>query len=153
MDAVLRAMVIYFFLLLVFRVAGRRILSEVTTFDFVLLLIVAEATQQGLLGDDFSITNAFLVIITLIGIDIALAGLKQRWKWFEKWIEGVPTLIVENGHPLKDRMDRARIDEQDIMTAARKLHGLERMGQIRYAVLERGGAITIIPMHDSGSVA
>lgn len=77
MDAVLRAMVIYFFLLLVFRVAGRRILSEVTTFDFVLLLIVAEATQQGLLGDDFSITNAFLIILTLIGSTLPSPGLNS----------------------------------------------------------------------------
>lgn len=148
MDAVLRATVIYFFLLVVFRIAGRRALSQVTTFDFVLLLIVAEATQQGLLGDDFSVMNAFLVIVTLIGIDIALAGLKQRWKRLETWIEGVPTLLVVNGHPLKDRLDKARIDEQNILMAARKLQGLERMAQIKYAVLERNGAITIIPMND-----
>ncbi|MGH8473021.1 MAG: DUF421 domain-containing protein, partial [Gammaproteobacteria bacterium] len=78
MDAVLRATAVYFFLLLVFRIAGRRMLSEMTTFDFVVVLIVAEATQQGLLGNDFSVTNAFLVIITLIGIELALTALKRR---------------------------------------------------------------------------
>ena len=104
MDAVLRATVVYLFLLLVFRIAGRRMLSETTTFDLVLLLIIAEATQQGLLGNDFSVTNAFLVIITLIGIEIALNALKRRSARIEKWIDGVPSIIIDNGRPLKDRM-------------------------------------------------
>jgi uncharacterized membrane protein YcaP (DUF421 family) len=145
MDAVLRATVVYFFLLLVFRIAGRRMLSEMTTFDFVLVLIVAEATQQGLLGNDFSVTNAFLVIITLFGIEIALTALKQRSARLEKWIDGVPSVIIEDGRPLKDRMEKARIDEQDILAAARTGCGLERMDQIKYAVLERNGSISIIP--------
>jgi uncharacterized membrane protein YcaP (DUF421 family) len=145
MDAVLRATVVYFFLLLVFRIAGRRMLSEMTTFDFVLVLIVAEATQQGLLGNDFSVTNAFLVIITLVGIEIALTALKQRSARLDKWIDGVPSVIIEDGRPLKDRMEKARIDERDILAAARTGYGLERMDQIKYAVLERNGSISIIP--------
>ena len=149
MDAVLRATVVYFFLLLVFRIAGRRMLSETTTFDFVLLLIVAEATQQGLLGNDFSVTNAFLVIITLIGIEIALTALKQRSAGIEEWIDGVPSIIIEDGRPLKDRMEKARIDERDILAAARTGYGLERMDQIKYAVLERNGSISIIPKQSS----
>lgn len=150
MDAVLRATVVYFFLLLVFRIAGRRMLSEMTTFDLVLLLIVAEATQQGLLGNDFSVTNAFLVIITLIGIEIALTALKQRSARIAKWIDGVPSIIIEDGRPLKDRMEKARIDEQDILSAARTGYGLERMDQIKYAVLETNGSISIIPKQRSG---
>jgi len=150
MDAVLRATVVYFFLLLVFRIAGRRMLSEMTTFDFVLLLIVAEATQQGLLGNDSSVTNAFLVIITLIGIEIALTALKQRSARIAKWIDGVPSIIMEDGRPLKDRMEKARIDEQDILSAARTGYGLEGMDQIKYAVLETNGSISIIPKQRSG---
>lgn len=57
MDAVVRAAVIYIFLLVVFRIGGERTMASMTTFDFVLLLIIAEATQQGLIGDDFSITK------------------------------------------------------------------------------------------------
>ncbi len=150
MEAVLRATVVYFFLLLVFRIAGRRMLSEMTTFDFVLVLIVAEATQQGLLGNDFSVTNAFLVIITLIGIEIALTALKRRSAGIAKWIDGVPSIIIEDGRPLKDRMEKARIDERDILVAARTGYGLERMDQIKYAVLERNGSISIIPKQSSG---
>ncbi|HEY7553198.1 MAG TPA: YetF domain-containing protein [Candidatus Binatia bacterium] len=145
MDAVMRAVAIYFFLLIVFRLAGQRTLANLTTFDFVLLLVIAEATQQGLLGEDFSVTNAFLVIVTLIGIDIGLSLLKNRFLALDKLLEGVPLVIVVDGKPLKDRMERARVDESDVLVAARERQGLERLDQIRYAVLERTGEISIIP--------
>jgi uncharacterized membrane protein YcaP (DUF421 family) len=144
-DAVLRAAAIYAFLLLIFRIAGKRSLSQITTFDFVLLLIIGEATQQALLGNDFSITNALLIIVTLVGVDIGMSLWKQRSPALEKLVDGVPLVIVEEGKPLKDRMDKARVDEADILTAARELQGLERMDQIKYAVLERSGGISIVP--------
>ena len=149
MDSVLRGAAIYFFLLVLFRLAGKRTLSDVTTFDFVMLLIIGEATQQALLGEDFSLTNAFLVILTLIGLDIAISLWQQRWPRLSKWIEGVPLVIVEDGRPLHERMKRARVSEGDVLTAARERQGLARMDQIRYAVLERSGGISIIPRQDS----
>ena len=145
MESVVRVVVIYFFLLLVFRIAGRRTLSQMTTFDFVLLLVISEQTQQAMVANDPSLTNAFLMILTLVGLDITLSIIKQRFPRIEKWLDGTPTIIVENGRPLKDRMDKARVDESDVLTAARHLQGLERMEQIKYAVLERSGGITIIP--------
>jgi len=145
MESVVRVVVIYFFLLLVFRIAGRRTLSQMTTFDFVLLLVISEQTQQAMVANDPSLTNAFLMILTLVGLDITLSIIKQRSPKIEKWLDGTPTIIVENGRPLKDRMDKARVDESDVLTAARHLQGLERMEQIKYAVLERSGGITIIP--------
>ena len=145
MDAVLRSIVIYFFLLLLFRLAGQRTLSQTTTFDFVLLLVIAEATQQGLLGNDSSMTNAFLVILTLVTIDILFSLLKQQIPGVEKWVDSMPVVLVEHGRPLKDRLQRARVDEADILAMARLHQGLERMDQIKYAVLERSGGISIIP--------
>jgi uncharacterized membrane protein YcaP (DUF421 family) len=68
----LRGATVYAFLLVLFRMSDKRSLGEVTTFDFVLLLIIAQTTHQALLGDDFSVTNAFLLILTLIGLDLGL---------------------------------------------------------------------------------
>jgi uncharacterized membrane protein YcaP (DUF421 family) len=116
-----------------------------TTFDFVLLLIIAEATQQGLIGDDYSITQAVLFIITLVGIDIGLSLLKEKLPLLDKWMEGVPMVIVEDGKPLRERMRGARVDESDVLVAARERQGLERMDQIKFAVLERTGQISIVP--------
>jgi uncharacterized membrane protein YcaP (DUF421 family) len=144
-NAVLRALVMYAFLLVVFRVSGKRSLAEITTFDFLLLLILSETTQQAMVGNDHSMTNAFLLIITWVGIDILLSVVKQKSPRVEKWMEGVPVVIVEDGRPLYDRMQAQRVDEDDILTAARKLQGLERMEQIKYAVLKRSGGISVIP--------
>jgi uncharacterized membrane protein YcaP (DUF421 family) len=145
MDAILSAFSIYLFLLVLFRIGGKRTLGQTTTFDFVLLLIIAETTQQALLGDDFSVTNAFLLIMTLISIDIALSLLKRKWPKLDRLVEGVPMVIVEQGRPLWDRMHKARVDESDVLTAARELQGLKRMEDIEYAVLERSGSISIVP--------
>ena len=145
MDAVFRAAAIYFALLVIFKFSGRRSLSEITIFDFVLLLIIGEATQQALLGDDFSVTNAVLVIVTLITIDVVLTRLQWRWPRFDLWLEGSPVIVVEHGAVLKSRLDAARLREADILEAAREKHGLERLEQIRYAIVERNGKISIIP--------
>lgn len=145
MDAVLRALAVYLFLLVVFRIAGRRTMMELTSFDLVLLLILSEATQNAMIGEDFSVTNACLVILTLVGVDILFSHFKHRSSLLERWLDGVPMIIVENGRPLKELMDKARIDEDDVMTSARASHGLERMEQIKYAVLECSGGISIIP--------
>jgi uncharacterized membrane protein YcaP (DUF421 family) len=145
MDSVLRAAAIYCFVWLLFRVAGKRTLSDATSFDFVLLLVIGEATQQALIGDDFSVTTAFTLILTLVGIDILMSFLKQKYPRLDRIMEGVPLIIVQDGKPLRDRMNKARIDEADILEAARRLQGLERMDQIKYAVLENSGGITIVP--------
>ncbi|MBX3446944.1 MAG: DUF421 domain-containing protein [Parvibaculaceae bacterium] len=145
MDAVLRAAAIYLFLLILFRISGRRTLSEVTTFDFVLLMIIGEATQQGMLGDDFSVTNAFLIIASLVVMDIALSLFKEHVPAAGRLIEGMPMVLVEDGVPLRARMKKARVDEYDIMEAARRSQGLENMEDIKYAVLEVSGTISIIP--------
>lgn len=145
MDAVLRGLITYLFVFVVFRIAGRRTLSEATTFDFVLLLIVAETTQNALIQSDQSMTNAALLIVTLVGLDILLSLLKQRLGWLERWIDGTPLVLVEDGTLHRDRMRKARIDESDILEAAHDKQGLERLDQIKYAVLERGGSISIIP--------
>jgi uncharacterized membrane protein YcaP (DUF421 family) len=145
MDAVLRAVAMYAVLLLLFRVAGRRTLAEITTFDFVLLLIIGEATQQALLGEDFSFINAFVVIVTLLFIDIVLALWKARSAAVERMLDGVPTVIVEHGRCIEALMKKARVDQDDVMEAARRLQGIERLDQIKYAVIEVNGGISIIP--------
>lgn len=151
MESVLRGAAVYLFLLVVLRASGKRALSQVTTFDFVLLLIISETTQQALLGEDFSLTNAFIVIITLAVIDQGFSLLGRRWRFFERLTEGLPLVILENGRLLEDRMRKENISREDILEAARENQGLERLEQIKYAVLERHGGISIIPKAGAGS--
>jgi uncharacterized membrane protein YcaP (DUF421 family) len=144
-DTVIRAAVIYLVLLIVFRISGKRSLAQVTTFDFILLLIIAETIQQALLGGDDSLANAFLLILTLVGIDIALSLIKDKSQTLEKLLDDVPLVLVEDGKPLQERLKKSRVDESEILTSARMNQGLESMDQIKYAVLERSGGISVIP--------
>jgi uncharacterized membrane protein YcaP (DUF421 family) len=145
MDAVIRGGIMYLVLLLIFRMYGRRTLGQITTFDFVLLLIISEATQQAMVGQDFSLTNAFLVILTLFALDQILSKIKQKSEAANAILEGVPLVLVDDGRLVKRVMDSLQLDEEDILSAARDSHGISRLDQIRYAVLELNGAISIIP--------
>jgi uncharacterized membrane protein YcaP (DUF421 family) len=145
MESVLRGAVVYVLVWLVLRVSGKRTLSEVSTFDLVLLLIISETTQQAMIDHDHSITNALLLIVTLVGIDILTSIWKQRWPAVERLMDGLPVVVVRDGRPLRPVMDRLRVDEHDVLAAARQLHGLERLDQVKYAVLESNGRISIVP--------
>jgi uncharacterized membrane protein YcaP (DUF421 family) len=146
MNPVIRGVAVYLFVLIVFRILGKRSLKDVTTFDFVLLLIISEATTDALIGEDYSLTACFIMVCTLVSTDYIFSKLRDRFKWFELASEGAPLVIVEKGKPLKGRMEKSRVDEQDVLEAARLMHGLERMDQIKYAVLEKDGSISIIPL-------
>lgn len=145
MEIVLRAAVVYLLLLVVFRLSGKRSLAQITSFDFVLLLIIGEAVQQALLGEDFSLTSAMLIVITLVGMDIAISLIKQRSPQIDKIVDSVPLVLVELGILYPERTQKARVDLEDILAAARETQGLERLDQIKYAILERSGGISVIP--------
>ena len=145
MESVFRGLSVYVILLGITRLSGRRTLGQMTPFDLVLLLIVAETTQQALLGDDFSITNAVVLIVTLFTADIGFSYVKQWWPTAAKILDGQPTLLVHNGQVDDRALRRARLDKADLLAAARSQHGLERLEQVRHAVLETDTGISIIP--------
>jgi uncharacterized membrane protein YcaP (DUF421 family) len=144
MDSVIRAIVIYIVFLVYFRISGKRSFSQATIFDFVLLLIIAEVTDGALTGTT-PLTNALLVITTLITVDILFSFIKRKFKNIERAVDSIPLLIVENGKLLKDRIKKERVDKEDILESARKTRGIENLGQIKYAILEKDGHISIIP--------
>src|SRR5690606_41890438 len=108
MESVLRTVAVYVFVLVVFRISGKRALSQITTFDFVLLLIIGESTQQALLGNDFSVINAWIVIAALLLLDYGLSAVKSRVPAADPMLESRPLLLVSEGRFLEDRTGRYR---------------------------------------------
>jgi uncharacterized membrane protein YcaP (DUF421 family) len=145
MDTIFRALAIYLFLMVVFTLAGKRSLAEIDTFDLVLVLIISECTQQALIGSDYSVLTAFISISTLVGAEVFFGCLRQRWPVIEKATTGGPLVIFKDGHFYQEKINREKIGEEDVLQAARHLHGLENLDQIRYAILEASGEISIIP--------
>ena len=145
METILRAAAIYLIIWLVMRITGKRTLAQVTIFDFVLLLMISQAGQQALLGDDLSLTNALLIIVTLVGIHLLFTAANYRWPVFDQFANDVPLVLIDDGRVLDERMRKSKVNEDDILEQARMAHGLERMDQIKYAVLERTGGISVVP--------
>jgi uncharacterized membrane protein YcaP (DUF421 family) len=145
MESILRGTATYLFVWLIFRISGKRSLSQATTFDAVLILILSEATQAALLDDNNSMTNSVLVIATLLGIDVLLSCVKHRFPRVEKVMDGAPLVLLDHRGLDEESMGAERVDRDEILTAARHLRGLANMDQIEYAILEPTGDITIVP--------
>jgi uncharacterized membrane protein YcaP (DUF421 family) len=144
MESVLRGFVTYAFVWLIFRVAGKRSLAQITTFDAVLLLIISETTQAALVDSDNSLTNSALLIMTMLGIDVLLSCVKQKFPRLERIMDGVPLVIYAHGKLRQHAAQKERVDEADIKHAARELHGLPGLTNVRYAILETTGQISVI---------
>uniref|UniRef100_UPI001C5F7354 DUF421 domain-containing protein n=1 Tax=Pseudonocardia nigra TaxID=1921578 RepID=UPI001C5F7354 len=145
MDAILRAAIVYVALLVIFRVMGKRTLAQVTTFDLVVLLIVSEATQQALLGEDYSISMAVLVVLTLVGLERIGDFVSWRFPRVGQVIDGTPVVLIDRGRPLEERLRRHHVRMDEILQEARTTQGVKNADEIEYAVLERSGAISIVP--------
>jgi uncharacterized membrane protein YcaP (DUF421 family) len=145
-SIILRSATIYLFIFIVLRMGGKRALSEMTTFDLVLVLIISEATQQALINDDHSIVGAMLAIVTLVSFDLLMSVITTRSKVTDKILNGVPMFLIEQGKLHEDRLKKANITIDDVLEAGRKLHGLENLNEIKSAVLEKDGKISIIPI-------
>jgi len=143
-ETVFRAIGIYLVLLIVFRIAGRRALLQMTSFDLILLLIISEATQQALLGDDFSVTGAALTIITLVVLDIVLGYIKKKTTWVDNMLDGSPVILVEYGLPQEEKMKKTGITLDDIMVSARTNQGIHELEKIKFAILEKNGHISVM---------
>lgn len=150
MDSVLRAFAVYIAVLVIVRLAGSRTMAEITTFDFVLVLIISEAVQPALIDDDHSMINAVLLVITLVGMNVLMSLIKQRSPRLERLLDGTSLVLIERGKLHRDRLDKERVDEADVLEAARELQGVSTLEEIDYAVLEKNGHITVIPKKAKG---
>jgi uncharacterized membrane protein YcaP (DUF421 family) len=148
MDSVIKSAIVFLVLWLVIRASGRRTLGQLTVFDFILFLIIGGVAQRALTAQDYSLTHAFLIIATFVVIDVVVSLVERDMPLVASVLKGLPTIIVENGRVLSGRLRRARLTEDDVLQAARRLHGLETMNDIKFAIFEASGEISIIPRHD-----
>ena len=145
MNPVFRAVIMFAILWVVFRIGGRRTLAEITTFDFILLLVIGDAAQNALVGDDFSITTAALVVVTLLLLDLCMGRLGLVSRTMAHVIDSAPVIVIENGRVLDKAMRAEGVDLEEILEAARERHGLQSLDEIKYAIVERHGGISVVP--------
>jgi uncharacterized membrane protein YcaP (DUF421 family) len=133
----------YLFLLLMVRILARRPGAQMTPFEFVLIFLLGGVIILATAGDDRSMTNCYGGVIVVCMMHRLMGWLKQRSPKLGAIIDGTPILLLKDNRWQSASMDQARIDDTDVMAAARA-KGLKTLDQIKYAVLERNGAITVI---------
>ena len=143
MDLVLRAAFMYFFILLVTRIVGRRELSSLEPFDLVLLIVVGDLVQQGVTQNDFSIIGMVTVIGTIAVLQAGVSWLGFRSKKASLVLEGEPIVIIQDGRMLEQNLKHERLDAGEVLETARQ-QGMASLDEIAWGILETSGKISFI---------
>ena len=143
MFAGLRALMFYLFLVLVVRIVGRRPGKQITPFEFVLVFFMGGLALTALVGDDASLTNAFIQILTIALTHFLIATARTKSRWLARLLDGTPLILLESGQWRSDTLSRMRIQDDDVMAQARD-QGVVSLDKIEIAILERNGQISII---------
>ncbi len=144
MDLVIRASVIFFFILLVTRISGRRELSTLEPFDLILLVVLGDLVQQGITQSDESVTGTLIVISTITLLSVAVSWASFRSRRLRLVTEGEPIVLVQDGEVIERNMRRERIGITDLHEEARQQQ-VSSVSDIRWAILEKDGTISVIP--------
>src|SRR5512133_1478292 len=142
-----RTLIVYVVVVLGLRFFGKRELGQMTPFDLVLILTISNAVQNAMTGPDTSLTGGIVSAATLLATNWGFARLRERSPWLKKWVEGEPNILVDNGRILYGHLEQEEVDIDELMMAARE-HEIERISEIKKAVLEVDGTISIIPKDD-----
>src|SRR5712692_7070293 len=135
-NLVIRAVIIYIVFFIGLRLFGKRELGQFTTFDLVLVLLVANALQPAITGPDNSVTGGVIIIR-------AVAFVRNRWPWFDALIEPPPTVVVQDGEISEPALEKEGLSITDVEMAIRE-HGVNKLSDVKQAVLENDGSISIV---------
>ena len=133
-DKILRSILIYVFLIAMLRVVGKRELGQANTLDLVVLLLVANAVQNGIIGNDLS--------ATLFGINELFSRATYLSPFASRVLEGEPTLLIEEGKPIRKALRSTGISLSELRAIARR-QGFMHLGDVHTAILETNGVVTM----------
>ena len=148
LEIAARTAIIYVALFLALRAAGKREIGQMTTFDLVLILLVANAVQNAMVGPDTSLTGGLIAAAVLIGGNALVDRAAGRIPWLRRTVVGVPTLLVKDGQLVIANLRREGIDADDVLMALRE-HGVGSLQDVQMAVLETDGSISVVPAGSS----
>jgi uncharacterized membrane protein YcaP (DUF421 family) len=142
-EHVIRAAVVYAFLFVLIRWIGKKHAGELSPFDLVVLLILSETVQNSMVGDDNSLVGGLISAGTLVALAQAVNYLCWRYKRASRLLEGTPKVLVRHGRCLQEAMRSERVTVSEL-TVAMRAEGCANIADIRYAILENDGNISII---------
>ena len=145
LSIVLRTTIVYLVILVGLRIAGKREIGQMAIFDLVMLLLIANAVQNAMVGPDTSLTGGIIAAAVLLIVNFLIARLRLYVPGLRRLVEGSPTLLVLHGKVLDRNLRREALD-QDTLEAALREHGISEVSEVEMAVLEVDGSISVIPL-------
>ncbi len=144
-EIVIRSTAIYLALLVGLRLFGKREIGQFTLFDLVVVLLVANAVQPAMTGPDSSLIGGLLIIGTLLVVNWGVGTLRLRSPFFRRILQPHPTVVAQDGRWLQEALRREGVDEDEAKMALRE-HGIEDIRDVKLAVLELDGTISVVPV-------
>jgi uncharacterized membrane protein YcaP (DUF421 family) len=142
-EKVIRAVVIYLFLVIALRLVGKRELTQLNTLDFVVLLAVANAVQNGLIGVDNSVTGAVAGATVLFVVNTALAWIVFRNRRLQRVVEGTPTVLIRDGQILEEELEREELTRDDLLVEIQSA-GADTFDDVSTASLLPSGKVIVV---------
>jgi len=141
-DFVIRAVVVYAFVLVFLRVTGKRQMGQLAPFDLVLLLLISNAVQNSMNGGDTSLVGGLISAATLLFFNFLVGRLTYRNKMLAGLVEGRPEVIIHDGHVYENILRAEKISHDDLESALRRA-GCSSTKEVHFAILENNGTITV----------
>jgi uncharacterized membrane protein YcaP (DUF421 family) len=142
-ELILRGSAVYWFLFIIFRFVMHRDVGSIGIADVLLLVLVADASQNAMAGEYKSITDGFILVATIIGWNYLLDWAAYRFPAVAKLAEPPPLLLVRRGRVLKGSLRQEMLTEDDLMSKLRE-HGVDDVAQVKKAYIEGDGSVTVI---------
>jgi uncharacterized membrane protein YcaP (DUF421 family) len=146
---VLRTAVVYVFILVGFRLSGKREVGQLAPYDFALILLIANAVQNAMVGPDTSLVGGLVAALMLLLLNYALGTIAARNRKIEKLLRGKAHILVLRGHVYQDALESEHVTHEDLLQALRA-HGCCTIVDCRLAVLEVDGSISVVAEAPAG---
>ena len=148
-EIILRSIIVYLVILGAFRLAGKRHVSQLSLIDFALVLLISNAVQNAMIGNDSSLTGGITAALALLATNLILTRLVFKNQLSRTLFLGEPKLLVRNSQPIKSTLNSEELGEEELLEAIRE-HGFTSLQEVRTAILELDGSISIIPYSQTG---
>ena len=148
-EIIVRTAIVYIFLVVVLRVSGKRQVGQLSILELIVILVISDAVQNSMVGDNTTVWGGLVAVLTLLALDLGLSRLAERSRRVRRVVEGEPRLLIRDGHLLQRAVREEGIEPDDVRAAVRRA-GLERTVDVRIAVLETDGSISVVPMSAPG---
>ncbi len=144
LDIVLRSAAIYVVVILGLRLLGKKHVAQLTIVDLVLILLISNAVQNAMVGDDTTLLGGIIAAVTLLIVNALLTYVLYRFRPADRLLEGTPTLLVHNGTPIRVHLAQEKITEEELERVIRE-HGIGSIREVKSAVMEVDGSISVVP--------